>query len=91
MSGRGKALGVASLVAAGFTLLSVADANGFRRYFRLRSEVAELVSRNRRLTEQNQMLLREIQALREEPGAVERAAREELGFVKPGEVVLNLE
>ncbi|MCI0672719.1 MAG: septum formation initiator family protein [Myxococcaceae bacterium] len=30
-------------------------------------------------------------ALRKDPRALERAAREELGFVKPGEVVLQLE
>jgi cell division protein FtsB len=91
MKGRGKALGVAALTAAGCLLLSMADARGFRRYFRLRQEMSELKERNKRLSDQNQTLVREIQALRGDPEALERAAREELGFVKPGEVVLNLE
>jgi cell division protein FtsB len=91
MRGRGKVLGGALLVAAAFTVLSVTDPRGFRRYFRLRQEVAQLVERNQRLEEENRAFLRELSALREDPAALERAAREELGFVKPGEVVLNLE
>ncbi len=34
---------------------------------------------------------REVEALRSEPAAIERAAREELGFVRPGEIVIHLE
>ena len=35
--------------------------------------------------------MREINALRNDPAALERAAREELGYIKPGELVFHLE
>jgi cell division protein FtsB len=82
---------MAACLALGCTLLSMADAKGFRRYFKLRQEMSDLREKNRQLGEQNQSLMQEIQALRGDPLALERAAREELGFVRPGEVVLNME
>ena len=36
-------------------------------------------------------LLREIEALRSDPAALERAIREELNFVRPGEVIVQVE
>lgn len=73
------------------TLVSAADAKGFRRYLRLRQDVEAIHERNRLLGEQNAVLLREISALRNDPAALERAAREELGYIKPGEIVFHLE
>lgn len=81
------AVGSASVLA----LVSVADARGFRRYVKLQEDVAELKSRNDDLREQNEKMVREIEALRKDRAAMERAAREELGFVRPGEVVFNVE
>ena len=81
----------AVVVAAALAVYSVVDAQGFRRYFRLQREVASMTDRNQRTVEENRALLREIEGLRTDPKALERAAREELGFVKPGEVVINLE
>ena len=78
-------------MAAILTLVSAVDAKGFRRYLRLRQDVESIQERNRSLTEQNDALLREINALRNDPAALERAAREELGYVKPGELVFHLE
>jgi cell division protein FtsB len=88
---RRKLLWVATCIAAALGLVSVGDARGFRKYGRLRQDVRTLAERNEQLREQNVKLGREIEALRKDPDALERAAREELGFVKPGEVVLNLE
>ena len=50
------------------------------RALRLTSEVEELRAENGRLAA-------EIQALREDPRAIERLAREELGLARPGETV----
>ncbi len=91
MTVRRKLLGVAACVAAVLTLVSAVDAKGFRRYLRLRQDVEAIQERNRVLAEQNATLLREINALRNDPAALERAAREELGYVKPGELVFHLE
>jgi len=82
---------VAAVLAGVLSLASVADARGFRRYLKLRQDVEALQERNRSLAQQNEGLLREINALRKEPAALERAAREELGYVKPGELVFHLE
>jgi len=82
---------VAAVLAGVLSLASVADARGFRRYLKLRQDVEALQERNRSLAQQNEGLLREINALRKEPAALERAAREELGYIKPGELVFHLE
>jgi len=50
-----------------------------------------LSQRNAQLREENLRLTRKIEGLRSDPVAIERAAREELGFVKPGEIVIHLE
>jgi cell division protein FtsB len=47
----------------------------------IQSEIITLDTENKKLT-------REIQALRSDPTAIEKLAREELKLVKPGEVVL---
>jgi cell division protein FtsB len=78
-------------LAAALSLVSVLDGAGFRRYLRLREEMRALAQRNSELRTQNELLGRQIQALRGDPRALERAAREELGFIAPGEVVINLE
>ena len=80
-------LGLAAALTAG----SLADAEGFRRYGRLAAERDALEAQNAALRLENQRLRGEVRALHEDPEALERAAREELGFVRPGEVVVNLE
>ncbi len=78
-------------VAAVLVLLSLMDSGGFRRSFALSRELADLEEKNRALRERNQALIEEIELLRSDPRAQERAAREELGYVRPGELVLILE
>jgi cell division protein FtsB len=84
-------LGLAMVAATVLAVISAFGAGGFRRYMALRREITGLEEKNRRLAEQNAQLAREMEALRKDPKALERAAREELGFIKAGEVVFNLE
>jgi cell division protein FtsB len=70
---------------------SLAGEGGFRRYSRLQADVAALEEKNARIAAENARLQREIKQLRSNPAAIERAAREQLGLVRPGEVVFNLE
>ena len=91
MTARQKLLSMAAVAAVALSLVSVVDAKGFRRYVKLRGDVEALRERNASLASQNEALRREIHALREDPAALERAVREELGFVKPGEIVFHLE
>jgi cell division protein FtsB len=84
---RGKAIKWAAGVAAALVLLSLMDSGGFRRRRALQRDLADLEERNRALREKNQALIEEIELLRTDPAAIERAAREELGFARPGELV----
>ena len=72
-------------------LVSAIDPTGIRKHLRLRGEVERMREENLRLAEENARLAREARALRSEPAALERAAREELRFVRPGEVVYRLD
>ncbi len=78
-------------VAAGLAVVSLVDAGGFRRYFQMQRQLAEATERNRQLAKQNEALKREIEGLRSDPELWERAAREELGFIRPDEIVIHLE
>lgn len=91
MSPRRKLLWFTVAVAGALLVVSAADPEGFRRYLKLEAEIDGLSARNLALVEKNRELLGEIEALRQSPAALERAAREELGYVKPGEIVINLE
>ncbi len=81
--------GLCAAIALG--VISASDARGLRRYLRLQHELETLSNRKHQLMEQNRQLREEIQALREDPESIERAVREELGFIRPGEVVFNME
>lgn len=78
---------VALILAAG----SLSAEGGFRRYARLKRDLQTLEERNAKLAAENAKLKLEAQRVKREPAALERAARENLGLVKPGEIVLNLE
>jgi len=63
------------------------DPDGVRKYLRLRAEVRRMQVENAQLAAENLALSREARGLRGDPAALERAAREELRFVRPGERV----
>lgn len=81
------AVGVSLVLAAG----SLSAEGGFRRYARLRRDLGSLEERNAKLQSDNERLKREVQRVQREPAALERAARENLGLVRPGEVVFTVE
>ena len=82
------AVGVFGLLTVAMLLLAVFNDKGAlqvhaqsKRLAAIESEISTIDSENKQLTE-------EIQALRTDPGTIEKLAREELKLVKPGEVVL---
>jgi cell division protein FtsB len=81
---------VASVVIAGESL---ADAKGLRRLSKLRSDIERQEQKNRELREANLRLAKTIKDLSVpvNPVALERAAREQLGFVRPGEILFKFE
>jgi cell division protein FtsB len=78
-------LGTVALLAAASAL----DPSGFRKHLRLAAEVERMRAENVRLAGENSRLAREAVALRTDPTAMERAVREELRFVRPGEIVIR--
>ena len=90
-------LGIAALVALalGYVPYHLYGSSGLARYVKLRRERDALHDGNLKLHEANQRLRAELEALSDDDGnlskaAVERAARDELGLVKPGEVVYKV-
>lgn len=63
---------------------------GLRKHRALSADVRRLADENETLREKNQRLRQEARALAGDPAALERAAREELGYVRPGERIYQL-
>ena len=82
-------LGCAALLALLLAILSASDAHGLKLQHKLAEEIRVREEKNKKLAEENAQLRREIRALEGGKKAVERAAREELGLVKDGEVVFT--
>jgi len=76
---------------AAFGAVITFDPEGLTRHGRLRVEVARLAAENAAVAAENARLAAEAHALRTDPAALERAAREELRFVRPGEVIYRLD
>jgi cell division protein FtsB len=63
---------------------------GILQLLRQRQRTEELARDIERLRDENRVLAEEILALRRDPDAVERLAREQLGLARPGETVFVL-
>jgi cell division protein FtsB len=87
---RRAALAYAAAV-VGLLALSVLDPGGLRKALRNEAEAERLQRENASLEQRVARLRREVKALQGDPAALERAAREELGYVKPGEIVYKLD
>ncbi|MBK5256474.1 MAG: septum formation initiator family protein [Vicinamibacteria bacterium] len=86
-----KGLAIAALVVCGIAYAALRDDEGIRHVFRERSRLQDLNHSVEGLREENNRLRAEIKALREDPRAVEKLAREDLGLSRPGEIVFILE
>jgi cell division protein FtsB len=82
---------VALAFAFGYLPYRVYGGAGLGRLGQLQRELRDLKARNQVTATENERLRAEVHALRHDLGAVERVAREELGLVKPGEVVFQIE
>jgi cell division protein FtsB len=86
----GAALAVA--VALGWLPYQVYGRSGLARLMKLRAELGALRGESARLRGENARLRAEVALYEEDPErAIERAARDVLGLVKPGEVVFKIE
>jgi len=73
--------------------LSLADPDGLRRLQRLRADIDRQEEKNRELRAENARLLKTVRELSPpvQPAALEKAAREQLGFVRQDEVLFKFE
>lgn len=67
------------------------DGSGARKAAELRLQHQHTVAASRALAEENEHLRREIEALKNDIGAIEDIARDEHGMVRPGEVIIRIE
>jgi cell division protein FtsB len=88
-AGRLTAAGVLSVVLA-YVPYHLYARSGLARTLALGRDLAVLQTRNRQLAVENDRLAREAEALRDDPAAIERVARSDLGWVRPGEIVVVL-
>jgi cell division protein FtsB len=78
------------MIALGYIPYHVYARSGLARTLVLRRDLQALRARNAQLAAENERLSREAEALRNDPAAIERVARAELGWVRPGEIVVDL-
>jgi cell division protein FtsB len=74
----------------GYVPYHVYSRSGLARTIGLRRDLRALRAHNDDLRAENERLAREAEALRSDLGAIERVARAELGWVRPGEIVVDL-
>lgn len=90
MSRQSLLLSVAILLLAALLLLIIYGDNGINDLRKLKTERYKLIGINLKLERENQNLYREIKRLKTDPGYVENIARQELGMVGKGEVIIKI-
>ena len=65
--------------------------SGVAQALRLEKDLKELEESNKKLQEENYVLIQRIQSLKDDRNAIERVARDELGLVRPEDVVFKFE
>jgi cell division protein FtsB len=80
----------ALVVALAYVPYRLARSDGYQGYERMRGELHELERGNLEIREKNKALRREIHRLRNDLDAIGETARDELGMVTPGEIVIQL-
>jgi cell division protein FtsB len=81
------------ILAVGLLLLFLQDVFGTHGVLAMRrsqKEAAEIRKEIARLDEENRQLEERVKALKSDPAAIERIAREEMGLARPGEFIFKL-
>jgi cell division protein FtsB len=79
-----------ALIAVAIALMvnAVVGENGYLAKLRARQQYEELSSEVLKLRLENQQLKEQARRLKEDPSAVEEAARRDLGLIRPGETLI---
>jgi len=93
---RASGIGVLKGLAAVLTILSLLllygiflSPRGIQAYRQLQEQVNQLTANRNKLAQENQQLLRKIRAVRSNPDAQERLVKQELGWVREDEIVIE--
>lgn len=81
------------LLALGLALLLLQDvfgAHGVLAMRRSQKEAGQIQQEIKRLDEENRQLQDRVKALKSDPAAIERIAREEMGLARPGELIFKV-
>jgi cell division protein FtsB len=80
---------MSSLILLGMLALAIGGEKGFLTLWRMEREVERLAEEVRDIEQENSDLQREVWRLQHDMAYVERLARQELGFVRQGEIVFE--
>jgi cell division protein FtsB len=78
----------AILLIVGLVLHAMYGANGMVAYRQKRAETEALQSEVDRLQKENSQQAGQIRSLKSDPAAIEKEAREQLRYARPGEIIL---
>lgn len=73
------------------SLVTIVGERGALHLWRLRGEKSRLDAQNYRLQKENESLRRRVDGIRNDEDYLEKAAREELNLVRPGEIVYRFQ
>ncbi|MGP0629567.1 FtsB family cell division protein [Nitrospina sp. 32_T5] len=83
-------IGLSLLLFAIMVGVAVFSDDGVMTVFNFNDDLEKLKQGNASLVQENKALQKEIEALKKDPLAVERVAREKLNLVRPGETVYQI-
>ncbi|MEK7703599.1 MAG: septum formation initiator family protein [Myxococcota bacterium] len=83
-------IGLSLLAGAALVGSTLWQEQGWTRRVRANTALETVEGKNREARGRVEHLGNEVRALRERPQAQERAVRQELGYIKPGDVVLDM-
>lgn len=83
-------LAISLLAGLVLVLHTLIDDAGWAQQRRSRAALQTIEAKNRETQRHIERLTDEVRALRERPDVQERAVRQELGYIKPGDVVVNV-
>jgi cell division protein FtsB len=89
-SRRRLATGGVALVALALAWHVLFGANGMMMYEHKRAEYRKLQSEIDSMQQENQQLEQQVEKLRSDPATIERAAREQLHYARPGEEIYTI-
>jgi cell division protein FtsB len=85
------ALAAVTAAALAYVPYRVYGSEGYAHYRKLKGQLGELEGGNARRRAENARLTEEIHRLRDDLDAIGAVARDELGMVGPGEIVIKIE